>query len=89
MAKRKELKKAINLVCEDLLVELLAYGQIHKNVPSEDIENIAQSILLMQTDFVSRISHVDKRQVKPFFRQLHDDLSISTNEIIDHIFHLH
>ncbi|MCR4993938.1 MAG: hypothetical protein K6A32_00940 [Bacteroidales bacterium] len=88
MAKRKNLKKAVNLVCENLLIELWAYGQMHKNIPPDDIENIAQSILMMQNDFVSRLSHVDKHQVNRFFQQLHDDLSVSTNEIIDHIFHL-
>jgi hypothetical protein len=88
MAKRRNLKKAINLMSEDLLVELLAAGQAHKNVPIEDIENIAQSILMMQTDFISRLSHVDKLQVGRFFRQLRDDLAVSTNEIIDNIYHL-
>lgn len=69
------------------MVELLAVGQ-HSNVPAEDLENIAQSILMMQNDFICRLSHVDKHQVRRFFKQLTDDLSVSTNEIIDHIYHL-
>lgn len=88
MAKRRELKKAINMISDELLVELLGVGQMHKNVPVEDLENIAQSILLMQNDFVSRLSHVDKKQVRRFFNQLKEDLSVSTNEIIDNIYHL-
>lgn len=88
MAKRRELKKAINMISDELLVELLGVGQMHKNVPVEDLENIAQSILLMQNDFVSRLSHVDKKQVRRFFSQLKEDLSVSTNEIIDNIYHL-
>ena len=87
MAKRRTLKKKINLIGEDLMVELLAAGQ-HTNVPTQDVENIAQSILMMQNDFICRLSHVDKRQVRRFFKQLTDDLSVSTNEIIDHIYHL-
>lgn len=88
MARRRELKKAINQVCSDLLVECLAVRQNHPGVPPADIENISQSILLMHSDFISRLSHVDKRQVRRFFKQLDEDLAVSTNEIIDHIFHL-
>ena len=88
MAKRRTLKKVINLMSEELLTELVAVGQAQKNVPVEDLENIAQSILLMQDDFISRLSHVDKKQVSRFFQQLRDDLSVSTNEIIDNIYHL-
>ena len=88
MAKRRELKKAINQVCADLLVECLGVRQNHPGVPAADIENVSQSILLMQTDFICRLSHVDKRQVRPFFKQLEEDLAVSTNEIVDHIFHL-
>ncbi len=88
MAKRRTLKKVINLMSEELLTELVAVGQTQKHVPGEDLENIAQSILLMQEDFISRLSHVDKTQVTRFFQQLKDDLSVSTNEIIDHIYHL-
>ena len=88
MAKRRTLKKVINLMGEELMTELVAVGQAQKNVPVEDLENIAQSILMMQEDFISRLSHVDKTQVSRFFQQLRDDLSVSTNEIIDHIYHL-
>ena len=88
MAKRRTLKKAINDVSADLLVELLAYKRIHPNTPDADIENIALSILSMQTDFISRLSHVDRQQVKRFFTQLEDDLNVCTNEIIDQIYHL-
>ncbi len=88
MANRRTLKKAIREVGEDLLVELMATQQMNAKIPQADIENVAQSILSMQADFISRLSHVDKRQVKRFFAQLKDDLSVSTNEIIDHICHL-
>ena len=88
MSKRRTLKKAINEVSADLLVELLAVKRSTPQISDADVENVAASILLMQEDFVNRLSHVDKRQVKRFFKQLEDDLAVSTNEIIDHIFHL-
>ena len=85
MAKKKNLKKAINLMATDLLIELLGAEQAATGAQQQDIENIAQSILLMRNDFVNRLSHIDKRQVKAFFSQLEEDLTSSTNEIIDQI----
>ena len=88
MAKRRNLKKAINMVCSDLLMECLAVRETHPSIKEADVENIAMSILLMQEDFVSRLSHVDKHQIRRFFQQLDDDLTVSTNEIIDQIYQL-
>ena len=88
MAKRRTLKKAINEVSADLLIELIANKQGHPNIADADVENIALSILTMQDDFINRLSHVDKRQVKRFFNQLTEDLNVCTNEIIDQIYHL-
>lgn len=72
----------------DLLIELLGAEQSGTGVQKQDVENIAQSILLMRNDFVNRLSHIDKRQVKAFFKQMEEDLNTSTNEIIDQICHL-
>ena len=88
MAKRRTLKKAINEMSADLLLELLATKQANPNIPDADVENIALSIVSLQNDFICRLSHVDKHQVKRFFAQLQDDLNVGTNEIIDHIYHL-
>lgn len=88
MAKRRELKKVINMMGADLLQECLAVKQTHPTIKDADVENIAMSILLMQNDFVNRLSHVDKRQVRRFFAQLQDDLEVSKNELIDQIYHL-
>lgn len=88
MAKKRELKKAINLMSTDLLIELLGAEQSGTGVQKQDVENIAQSILLMRNEFVNRLSHIDKRQVKAFFKQMEEDLNTSTNEIIDQICHL-
>lgn len=88
MAKRRILKKRINDVCEALVIECMSVKQNSPSVQNIDLENIVKSILIMQCDFTSRLSHVDKTQVKRFFYQLKDDLTVSTNEIIDHIYHL-
>ena len=88
MAKRKTLKKAVNMMCTDLLIELIGAQNSATGAAEQDVENIAESILLMRNDFVKRLSHVDKKQVKRFFNQMEEDLSTSTNDIIDQICHL-
>ena len=85
MAKRRDLKKAITKMCADLMIELMAAQQSNPNIPQEDIANIAESILLMQGDFTNRLNHVDKQQVDRFFEQIEEDLTVSTNEIVNHI----
>ena len=88
MAKRRTLKKAINELSADLLIECLAVKHTHPTIQDADVENIALSIISMQEDFVSRLSHVDHHQVRRFFQQLEEDLTVSTNEIIDQIYQL-
>lgn len=88
MAKRRDLKKAINAMCADLMVELMAAQQSNPNIPQDDITNIAESIIMMQEDFTNRLNHVDKRQVDRFFAQMEEDLATTTNDIVDQICHL-
>lgn len=88
MATRRQLKKAVNEIAAELMIECVA-AQQNKNVGQADIENVAKSILLLQTDYIARLSHVDRHQVRRFFNQWHEDLAVSTNEIIDAIYHLH
>lgn len=88
MAKKRQLKKAINLMSTDLLIELLGAEQAATGATKQDVENIAQSILAMRNDFIKRLSHIDKTQVRKFFAQMEDDLNASTNEIVDQICHL-
>ena len=88
MANKRELKKTIHLVCENLMMECLAIQDNNPAVAVADIENIAKAILMMQNDFVNRLSHVDKTQTKRFFAQLDEDFAVSTNEVVDMIYQL-
>ncbi len=76
------------MVCADLLMECLAVKHTHPTIKDEDVENIAMSIIVMQEDFIGRLSHVDPKQVHRFFEQLDDDFVVSTNEIVDQIYQL-
>ena len=86
MNKRK-LKKGINYLCSELFAECIALSQ-YENVDKNAVANLMESILMMQADIISRISHVEPGAKKLFFKKLHEDLSDKTMEIIDDIYAL-
>ena len=78
MANRKSLKHSITLICSDLFAECMA------------IETIFRSIIHLETDFISRISHVEPGMpAKKYFKELREQFSIQVSDIIDHIYNLH
>lgn len=82
--KRRELKKCVNYLCGELFAECIALSHYEK-VDKAAVSNVMESILMMQADIVSRISHVEPGSSKLFFAKLREDLTNRTNEIIDDI----
>lgn len=83
MNKRK-LKKGVNYICTELFAECIALVQ-YENISNEAVSNVMESILMMQADIISRISHIEPGNTKLFFKKLHEDLANKTNEIVDDI----
>lgn len=82
--KRRELKKSINFLCGELFAECIALNR-YENVDKDRVANVMESILMMQADIVSRISHTQPGACKIFFKKLREDLIARTEEIIDDI----
>lgn len=82
--KRRELKKSINYLCGELLAECFARVQFD-NAPEANARAVMESILMMQTDLISRISHVEPGNTRMFFKKLCQDLSDQCDEIINDI----
>ena len=82
--KRRELKKSINNRCGELFAECIALNY-YENVDKDRVASVMESILMMQADIVSRISHVQPGAGKTFFKKLREDLITRTEEIIDDI----
>ncbi len=83
--KRRELKKTINYLCGELLAECIAAASYNKNVHEADVENVAKSILLMQADLVSRLSHVEPGSTRLFFTRIREEMIERTDEIVERI----
>lgn len=81
---RRKLKKNVNYLCGELLAECIALTQ-YENIKENEISGIMESIFMMQTDIISRISHVEPGSSKLFFTKLRNDLTERTSAIIDDI----
>lgn len=83
--KRREIKKDINSLCGDLFAECVALLQYKENPNKKDIENVMLTILQMQNDMVSRLSHVEPGSTKLFFKKMREDLIARTEDIVEQI----
>lgn len=85
MAKRRTLKKNINYICSELFAECVALTHYKIEVKQEDIDNVMSRILLMQDEFIRRVSHTQPGNVKAFYKKLYKDLNAQVDDIINSI----
>lgn len=86
MAKRRDLKKAINFLCGELFAECVAIMHYQKPTPQDDIDSVMTSILRMQDDMLNRVSHVEPGlKASAYFKQLRADIAQQTDDIVEHI----
>ena len=86
MANKRTLKKAVNVICEELFTEAIAaslYGNDNKHGNSEAL---LFSIVKMQSNFISRVSHPEPgMSAKSYYKDLREKFSAEVSEIVDHI----
>lgn len=84
MANKKSLKRTINLICEDLLVECIAASLYGNN--RDCAESLIYSTIKLQRDFISRISHPEPGMPqKKYFKVLKGEFVAHVGDIIDQI----
>jgi len=89
MANKRQLKRAINMMCGELIVECVAISHGHKNVNNDDVNNVLKSVLLLQDSMISRISHPEPGMpAKEFFKKLRYDMAKETDQIVDQLYAL-
>ena len=64
MASRRNLKKNVNYIAGELFSECLVNSMFVPGTDKVKADELMNEILLMQTDFVSRISHTEPGNVK-------------------------
>ncbi len=85
MANRRTLKKDINYICNELLAENVAISLYKKDANLEDVNNALAKIIVMQDDFIRRISHTEPGNAKKFYARLKKDFNAQVEEIIQNI----
>lgn len=86
MSNKRDLKKTINYICSELFAECVA-ASLYNGQPNEDNVNaLLSSILMIQNDYVRRISHPEPGMKKEdYFKDLIKNFNKQTSEIIDQI----
>ena len=56
-----------------------------KETNKKDVENVMLTILQMQNDMISRLSHVEPGSTRLFFKKLREDLLARTEDIVEQI----
>ncbi len=86
MTNKRKLKQMINKVCGELFSECVAASLYNGKPDQETVNALLSSILIMQSDFLKRISHPEPGMpAQQYFKTLTLDFSKSVNEIIDQI----
>lgn len=86
MANKRTLKHGINLICGELITECIAASLYGPTAHKDNAESLIYSILKMQADYTSRISHPEPGMPsKLYYRDLREKFTAQIGEVIDQI----
>ena len=86
MTNKRTLKKSITQICEAMFSECVATTISAKKSSQENIEALLFSIVRMQDDYLSRISHPEPGMpAKQYFKVLREKFAAQASELIDQI----
>ncbi len=89
MARKKDLKKTINCICEELEANCVAYSLYNGKPIDEDVSALFTAILHVQADFISRISHPEPGMPqKQYYKHLVEDFNKHVIELVDQMCNL-
>lgn len=85
MASRRKLKKNVNYIAGELFTECLVNLNFVPGTDRAKANEVMEKILLMQDDFVRRISHTDPQNAKGYYKKFKEDFNTQVNEVMDAI----
>mgnify|MGYP000951000217 FL=1 len=86
MSNKRDLKRTINYICGDLFTEGIAASLYGEERDNDNTEAILTSILVMHSNYIRRVSHVEPGMpAKVYFNDLKDKFSKEVNEIVDQL----
>ena len=89
MANKRELKRSINYITSELFSEAVAASLYNGNPTKEDVDGILSSILMLNSDYISRVSHPEPGiKQGEYYKNLIAGFNKQASEIIDQISNL-
>ena len=86
MSNKRDLKRTINYICGDVFTEGIAASLYGENRDNDNTEAILTAILVMHSNYIRRVSHVQPGMpAKVYFKDLKDKFSKEVNEIVDQL----
>ena len=83
MASRKNLKKNVNYIASELFAECLVNSLYVPGTDKSKADELMSTILNMQDEFISRISHTPPGNVKGYYKKFNEDFNAKVDEIIE------
>ena len=87
MANRRELKKDINWLTEEVVSDCLIYWEFNKNKNKEHVVDIINSVITKRNELISRInkpsSKMTRHEVKSAYSQVVKEMFEVTNESLE------
>ncbi len=81
MASKKNLKKNLNYLTNELITECFTYQYIHVDMDPKLVNEVAATILNNRNDLVNRINNIEKKDdpklVKEHFKKIRTDFEKS------------
>ena len=88
MANKKSLKRAINLITEELFAEAVA-ASLYGNEPQKEKSNaeaVLSSIIRLRADYTSRTSHPEPgMKAADYYKILREKFTTDVDEVVDQI----
>ena len=84
MANRKRLKKSINIVMGELFADCVALSMLGEG-DQQKLHDLMAEVLNVHSDFVARLSHVEKHSAHAFCQKLRADFTAKVNDLSERI----
>ena len=84
MASKRNLKKQINYIINELFTECLIRKVLfQKEDNAKAFDELMEKLAGMHREFTGRLSHVEPGNTKGFYKKFHEDFNRQAGEIVD------
>ncbi|MBQ8701687.1 MAG: hypothetical protein IJ549_02865 [Prevotella sp.] len=86
MTNKRDLKRIINYICDDLFAECIAASLYSGKPNAENVNSLLTTIIRLQSDYIRRVSHPEPGMpAKKYYKVLTESFNKEVSEIIDNI----